>query len=129
MLFVIYFLFKLTKEPIEGLNGIQAGDLKNEVKLNIMVTMSHISIILTYAMLSFLIDDFPYQSTDTISKLSVAYYFFTGVLVIFMAFMVWLILDKEQTPILIRDENIHISYPVLDVIMFHDDDRTESIEV
>jgi hypothetical protein len=47
MLIVIYFLFKLTKEPIEGLNGIQAGDLKNEVKLNIMVTMSHISIILT----------------------------------------------------------------------------------
>lgn len=50
-------------------------------------------------------------------------YFISGLLDIFVSYMVWFIIS-EESPTLIRDESNHISYPVLDVIRVRTKDES-----
>ena len=85
--------------------------------MNVLVTVMHISMVLAYTIISILNDNV-YAGTfaDSLFRVATSFVFFSGLLDIFVAYMVWFVLEADKAPILVTDERFHISYPVLDVV-------------
>ena len=86
--------------------------------MNKLVTMTHISLISLYTLFNFLVDNFS-GTIKTVSfyRLNTAYYFVSGLLDIFVAYVMWFVLDEEnEAPQVVRDDARSVSYPVLDII-------------
>jgi hypothetical protein len=92
--------------------------------MNLIVTLSHIAIIVAYTLVLFINDNFFFKlPQNTYWRVNTYVYFISGLLDIFVSYMVWFIIS-EESPTLIRDESNHISYPVLDVIRVRTKDES-----
>jgi hypothetical protein len=89
--------------------------------MNTLVTSVHVILILAYTVLSVLTDNvglFNGQSGYTVSfyTCATAWTFCGALMDIFLAYMMFFILDGETHIDILRDENNLITYAVLDVI-------------
>jgi len=83
--------------------------------MNNFVTLSHIICVISYTLISFLADNV-YSKNQRGSALRIAstWYFLAAILDIFMAYMMFFILDDaSESPDIIRDEARKMSYPVI----------------
>jgi hypothetical protein len=65
-----------------------------EITLNTLVTSLHIVLIITYTVLNFLEEIYyPKMSISTVKRVVETYYFVTGGLDIFVAYIIWFMLD------------------------------------
>jgi sterol desaturase/sphingolipid hydroxylase (fatty acid hydroxylase superfamily) len=56
---VIQFVRKLTRQPIEKLKSLEAASVvQKKVKMNLLVTASHIVVVVAYTLVLFLSDNF-----------------------------------------------------------------------
>ncbi len=76
----------------------------------------HVILILVYTVLSFLAYNVysPFKPSVTRDRISTAWYFFGGLQDIFIAFMMFFILDDGVN--IVRDEKTKVDYVVLNVI-------------
>jgi len=91
----------------------------SKTRINKLVTVAHIVLIGLYTLFNFLADNFAgVMKTDTFYRVNTCYYFTSGLIDIFVAYMMWFVLDEENNtqPIFIRDENSNSTYLVLDII-------------
>ena len=70
--------------------------------MNVLVTVMHISMVLAYTIISILNDNV-YAGTfaDSLFRVATSFVFFSGLLDIFVAYMVWFVLEDEKAPILV----------------------------
>ncbi len=88
-----------------------------KVRMNVFVTTLHIILILSYTILSFIYNNFGFLNTiRDIDRMVTAINFFSGLIDIFVAYMMWFIVDETAGPTFIRDDTTKISYPVLDIL-------------
>jgi len=82
------------------------------------VTAAHIVIIFAFTAVLFFGDNFASSlPMNTLYRSRSALLFFSALLDIFIAYMMWFIADDDQNiPSIIRDENVGITYQVLDVV-------------
>ncbi len=85
--------------------------------MNVLVTMMHISMVVAYTIISILNDNV-YAGTfaDSLFRVATSFVFFSGLIDIFVAYMVWFVLEANDAPILVTDARFHKSYPILDVV-------------
>jgi hypothetical protein len=68
--------------------------VESEITLNTLVTSLHIVLIITYTVLNFLEEIYyPKMSISTVKRVVETYYFVTGGLDIFVAYIIWFMLD------------------------------------
>ena len=68
--------------------------VESEITLNTLVTSLHIVLIITYTVLNFLEEIYyPKMSVSTVKRVVETYYFVTGGLDIFVAYIIWFMLD------------------------------------
>lgn len=115
---VVRFVRKITREPLLYAASHQNEDLQEKVGLNVFVTIAHIVIIFAYTVVLFVGDDFESKLTDdALYRSRSALLFFSMLLDVFIAYMMWFIADEDQnTPAIIRDENVGRTYQVLDLV-------------
>ena len=83
--------------------------------MNNFVTLSHIIFIITYTLISFLADNvYILNQRDSSLRISSTWYCLAAILDIFVAYMMFFILDQGSgSPDIIRDEARKVSYPVI----------------
>ena len=115
---VVRFVRKITREPLQYAASLQNEDLQEKVGLNIFVTIAHIVIIFAYTVVLFVGDDFESKLTDdALYRSRSALLFFSMLLDVFIAYMMWFIADDGlNTPAIVRDENVGKTYQVLDLV-------------
>lgn len=115
---VIQYVCKLTKQPIEQLSHFEAANSVNEkLKLNFLVTSSHIVLVTAYTILIFFSDNFDNLRQSKLNRINTSSVFFTGLIDLFMSYMMWFMTDsRQEVPTIVRDEKRSISYTVLNVI-------------
>lgn len=89
--------------------------------MNTFVTMAHVSLVLIFTVIAFMSYNLTHFNgvdgyTVAAYRLYTAWIFFGGLQDIFLAIIMFFILDEATPPSIIRDEERHISYPVLEVI-------------
>lgn len=116
--FVIRFVQKITKQPLDFAVTLQSEELQEKVGLNIFVTIAHIVIISAFTAVLFFGDNFASElPLNSLFRSRSALLFFSALLDIFIAYMMWFIADDDQnTPSMVRDENVGITYQVLDLV-------------
>ena len=88
-----------------------------KVRMNVFVTTLHIILILSYTGLSFVYNNFGFLNTiKEIDRMITAINFFSGLIDIFVAYMMWFIIDDTSGPTFMRDDTSKITYPVLDIL-------------
>ena len=91
---VIQYVRKLTKQPIEKLSHLEAANSVNEkVKLNFLVTASHIVLVTAYTILIFFSDNFDNLRQSKLNRINISSVFFTGMIDLFMSYMMWFMTD------------------------------------
>ncbi len=86
-----------------------------------MVTSFHIIIILGYTLIIILFDNVFKGDSDTSVNMYTSWVFFSGLLDIFVAYMMFFtFIEKEDAPDFVTDESHQITYPVIDVIIGED---------
>ena len=90
--------------------------MQNRLRANNLVTFSHLVIVFVYTVLSILYLNVKSLSPLTQVRVLSAYYFLSGLADIFIALMVWFVLDDECAPAAILFSHGDFSYAVLDVI-------------
>ncbi len=118
MVLVIKHVKRITKQPIDRNSTLTGSDtLSQKVQMNFIVTASHIVLILTYTIVMFLADNFVSLQQNAVDRLNTSVFFFSGLLDLFMAYMMWFMTDGEQeVPIIVRDEERKLSYSVIEVV-------------
>jgi hypothetical protein len=114
---VIRFVKKITRDPLKFAASLQSEELEEKVGLNIFVTVAHIVIIFAYTVVLFVGDNFESKlQVNALYRSRSALIFFSTLLDIFIAYMMWFIADDAQnTPAIVRDENVGKTYQVLDL--------------
>lgn len=91
----IRFVSNLTKEPEYVRSTFQNGDFHQGIRVNLLVTSVHITLIAFYTIVSFLVDNLsPKFTLDAFYRLNTAFYFVSGLLDIFVAYMMWFLMDE-----------------------------------
>ena len=92
------------------------------------MTFTHIFLIIGYTTVSILNDNFDYKfSAVSENRIATSFAFMSGVVDIFLAFMMWFVLDDDENTTFIRDESVQMTYPIIEVIKKqNDDDNFES---
>jgi len=84
--------------------------------MNLVVTLAHIALLLAFTITSMLNDIFTLRTYDAEYRSKTAFIFISGVLDIFVACMMWFIVDEDGRPDFVVDERTRISYPIEDVL-------------
>jgi len=88
-----------------------------QVKLNFLVTIAHITMIVTFTVMSMMNQNFFKKlNQQTLNRFDTALYFFAGLMDVFMACMMWFIIDEGQKASVIVNENTGAVYQLLDVL-------------
>ena len=88
-----------------------------QVKLNFLVTIAHITMIVTFTVMSMMNQNFFKKlNQQTLNRFDTALYFFAGIMDVFMACMMWFIIDEGQKASVIVNENTGAVYQLLDVL-------------
>ena len=117
MVMVVRHVHKLTQKPFKMLQLMHNSDQQSKRRMNALVTSAHIVLILSFTILSFLIDNVFIGFSSAADSLTACLFISGGLLDIFVAYMMFFIFSEDnRVPDLIRDESRHISYPVLNVI-------------
>jgi hypothetical protein len=106
---VIRHAYKITKQLYNSHKLIQS-----ELQLNKMVTFLHIAVIVGSTIPAFLEYQVRASSTST-NRIYTSLITFTGLQDIFLAYIMFFILDEDKGVNIIRDEAKKITYPVLEV--------------
>lgn len=101
--------------------------------MNKWVTSAHVILILSYSIVICIFEAYGAKSLKASAEtvnLGISLFIFSGALDIFLACMMWFILDPDFNPKYIRHESYNVTYPVLDVIRKRaeselDDDKIE----
>jgi hypothetical protein len=117
---VVHFARKLAQPEVVSFGNIQTeSEQKQPREMQMLVTSTHVALILCYTLLTILTDNV--QRFDGYAEANAAYWrvycawlFFGGLQDIFLANMIFFILDEEVT--VFHDEKSRISYSVIDVI-------------
>lgn len=97
--------------------------------MNLMMTFTHITLILAYTLISFLNDNFDYQfRSNAENRIATSFAFISGVVDIFLAFMMWFVLDDEVNTTFIRDESVQMTYPIIEVVKKQSDDIIDEVD-
>jgi len=113
---VIRHAYKLTHLVRDhGFNG-HHDRMNREQRLNTLVTSLHAVIIFSYTVLYFLTNNVFTYGTAARINLDTALVCLSAVQDIFLAYMMFFVLDEENSPTIYRDETRHVSYVVLNVI-------------
>lgn len=115
MCLVIRFAYLLTKSTPQPTIVQDNTDAYKKLSLNMYVTLSHALLISMYTAVSFVSFNF-IVNPQTQFKLYTAFTIAGGILEIFIACMVWFIIDENEAPSIIRDEYRKVSYHVLDIV-------------
>ena len=91
--------------------------------MNLLVTLAHIALLLAFTITSMLNDVFTLRTYNAEYRSKTAFVFISGVLDIFVACMMWFIVDEDGRPDFIVDERTSISYPIEDVIFNTQSDK------
>jgi heme/copper-type cytochrome/quinol oxidase subunit 2 len=118
MLLVLRHVRRITKQPIDLIPEHMTSSVSEACRINTLVTSFHITLIVAYTLLSFLADNVYVNKQETTSfRISSLWYCLAAILDIFVAYMMFFIFDEaSQTPDIIRDESLKISYPVIQVV-------------
>ena len=127
--FVVRYVKQQTQISIHRSNNLQSQDENKDqrVQMNIMVTAMHITMIVAYTIISILNDNV-YAGTfgNSLFRVATSFVFFSGLLDIFVAYMVWFVLQAQKDPLVIMtDQRYDVSYPVLDVVKEYKDEVDE----
>ncbi len=106
---VIRHAYKITQQLYNSHKLIQS-----ELQLNKMVTFLHIAVIVGSTIPAFLEYQVRASSTST-NRIYTSLITFTGLQDIFLAYIMFFILDEDKGVNIIRDEAKKITYPVLEV--------------
>ena len=102
--------------------------MQSRLRANNLVTFSHLVIVFVYTVLTILYLNVKSLSPLTQVRVLSAYYFVSGLADIFIALMLWLVLDDECAPAAILFSHGHFSYAVLDVIRAPRESLNKSLE-
>ena len=83
--------------------------------MNTLVTLTHIAFIAGYLLIYIFVLVLNIDQQDINQRLLTSVFFFTGLLDLFLSFMLWFILYDKKQPSFIRDTQTKTSYPVLTV--------------
>lgn len=116
MFFIVRFAYKITKKAKIPLSFSNQDGAFKQLKLNMLVTTLHVLLILAYTVLCFF-SFVVVVSAKSQYRLYTSVTMLGGILDLFLACMIWFILDEEYQPDLVVDEERKISYHVLDVVL------------
>jgi hypothetical protein len=90
--------------------------------MNLYVTSAHIAMILAYTTMSLMNENFYLTlKSKSLARCNSSWFFFAGAMDLFMACMMWFIMDESEAPSVIVNENTNTVYQLLDVIRKRDD--------
>ena len=97
----------------------QESQVRTEITMNTLVTTLHILLIITYTILNFLEEILYPKIGDkkSFTRIETTYFFVTGILDIFVSYMIWFMLDdNSETTLMLKDELSQNYHPIVDVI-------------
>jgi hypothetical protein len=115
MVLIIRFVRKLTQPAGTAFEAIKTEAAQEQRQMHTLVTSIHVTLILLYTVLSVIAFNV-YSASESVAayRFSTAWFFFGGIQDMFLAFLMFFILNGEVD--IIRDESTKINYAVLDVI-------------
>ena len=91
--------------------------MQQQVRLNFLVTITHIAFIVAFTVMSLMNQNFFKDlSSNSLNRFDTALYFFAGMMDLFMACMMWFIMDDSKSSNVIVNENTGTVYQLIDVI-------------
>jgi hypothetical protein len=104
---VILLVVRISRQVQTGM-----GEVAAKIKVNTLVTASHIGVTLAYTLTQAIL--ISSKSITQNRRMHSAFYFFGGLADVFLSVMLWFVLDSQKQAIVFVDGNI--VYPVADVI-------------
>ena len=108
---VLRLLHKISQKVV-----LKTQNVDNQISLNKLVTISHITLIFGYSIVSTLCLNGKFLSAEARLRTATAFGVFGGVANVFLAVMLWFIIDDEKRPIIFREGER--AYEVIDVIKY-----------
>jgi hypothetical protein len=112
---MVLIVRKLTRPVVPAFGFIINEGVSEERQLHSLVISTHVILILVYTVLSVLFFNvYSVDNTDASGGVDTAWFFLGGIQDIFLAFMMFFVLNEEVN--IFRDESTKIAYVVIDVI-------------